>query len=304
MNRKVLDDILSRLGDGVYFVDTERRITSWNQAAARISGYDAEEVIGTCCHDNLLMHVDHEGHSLCRGLCPLAATMQDGKERNADVFLHHKTGHRVPVHVDTVPVRNEDDRIVGAVEIFRELRSGRVSLERLRELESLALLDQVTRLPNRHHLRDELSARLAERDRYGVPFGVMLLDLDDFKDVNDTLGHAAGDELLRAVGKTMTHASRPFDTIGRWGGDEFLGIVRNVNHEQLAEIAERQRRLVNATRLTGHHDAPVTSVGVSIGATLVRPADDVASIVERADRLMYVSKSQGKNHVTLDDASV
>ena len=98
-------ELLDNLTDGVYFVDRERRIVYWNKAAERITGFSKSEVIGCRCLDNILTHVNEEGGNLCHSGCPLAQTIEDGKSRKADVFLHHKDGHRQPVLVGVAPVR-------------------------------------------------------------------------------------------------------------------------------------------------------------------------------------------------------
>ncbi|HEY6837725.1 MAG TPA: PAS domain S-box protein, partial [Geobacteraceae bacterium] len=114
--RKLLDNLY----DGVYFVDRDRLITYWNKGAERISGYTAEEVMGKSCKDSLLVHMDDKGTILCLAGCPLAATMEDRKERRAEVYLHHKDGHRVPVVVRVAPIPDRAGKIIGAVEIFSE----------------------------------------------------------------------------------------------------------------------------------------------------------------------------------------
>jgi PAS domain S-box-containing protein len=91
--------VVDQLYEGVYYVDLGRRIRSWNQGAERLIGFDASDVVGRYCHDNLLNHVDASGQPMCRTLCPLAATMRDGEGREADAFLRHRKGHRVPVWV-------------------------------------------------------------------------------------------------------------------------------------------------------------------------------------------------------------
>jgi PAS domain S-box-containing protein len=111
-------DIVENLYDGVYIVDRERVITYWNKGAERITGYTRERVLGHSCRDNLLNHVTADGVELCLGLCPLAACMQDGVTREADVFVHHADGHRVPVMVRAAPLRDAEGRVVGAVETF------------------------------------------------------------------------------------------------------------------------------------------------------------------------------------------
>ena len=116
IHRRILDEIQ----DGVYFLDTDRRITYWNRGAERITGFKSDEVLGRCCSDNILMHVDHAGLQLCKGHCPAARTIADGSFQEDEVFLHHKQGHRVPVRVRTSPVRDEAGGIIGAVEIFND----------------------------------------------------------------------------------------------------------------------------------------------------------------------------------------
>jgi len=106
--------LLGNLYDGVYFVNRDCRITYWNSGAESIAGYSRSEVVGSRCSDNVLMHVDEDGQCLCQGLmCPLEETMSDGKSRTAEVFLHHRNGHRVPVRVRTqgkVPSRWKSKR--------------------------------------------------------------------------------------------------------------------------------------------------------------------------------------------------
>jgi PAS domain S-box-containing protein len=98
-------DVIDNLYDGVYFVDRERVITFWNKGAERISGYSSQQVIGHSCRDNLLNHVTAHGVQLCQGQCPLAACMEDGRPREADVFLHHADGQRIPILVRAAPMR-------------------------------------------------------------------------------------------------------------------------------------------------------------------------------------------------------
>jgi len=214
-------DLVDNLYDGVYFVDLDRRITYWNRGAERITGYSAAQVVGCRCSDNLLMHVDYLGTGLCGAGCPLAATCLDGRAREAEVFLRHRDGHRVPVQVRASPMRDAEDRIVGAVEVFTD-RSTQSDLEhRAEELRRMALLDHLTEVANRRYLEMLIESRLAELERYGWPLGVLFVDVDHFKEVNDTYGHTAGDHVLRMVARTLASAARSFDVVGRWGGRSF-----------------------------------------------------------------------------------
>ena len=290
--------LLEHLHDGVYFTDLERRIVYWNRSAEEITGYTAAEVVGSRCSDNILVHVDQNGASLCLGGCPLAAVMADGQSRAAEIFLRHKYGHRVPVSVRASPLRTARGEIVGGVEFFSDVTGQHALRLRMRELEALAMVDALTGLSNRVHLEGELSARIEESLRYGIPFGVLFLDVDHFKDFNDRYGHDVGDRALQVVAATLKACARPFDLFGRWGGEEFVGIIRHIDATGLPALAERVRRLVasSAIAIADRWER----VTVSVGATLYRTGDDLAGTVRRADQLMYRSKEAGRNCVTSD----
>src|ERR1044072_2464378 len=110
--------ILESLPVAVYVVDRERRIMLWNSKAESVSGFLRQEVIGRPCRDNILMHCNEHGAILCGDACPLAETMHYGRAREVEIYMQHKAGHRVPVKVQSVVVRNDSGSIVGAVEVF------------------------------------------------------------------------------------------------------------------------------------------------------------------------------------------
>jgi diguanylate cyclase (GGDEF)-like protein/PAS domain S-box-containing protein len=286
--------LIENLYDGVYFVDRERRITFWNKAAERITGFSKDEVLGTRCFDNLLRHVDDQGNSLCLRGCPLLSTMHDGRLRSASVFLHHKSGQRLPVAVGVAPIADDQGEIIGGVEIFRDNSTAMAALEQLRELQDLAYLDELTRIANRRYLNIFLASKFNEFERHGWPFGVIMADLDLFKQVNDTFGHQVGDAVLKMVAETLLKNCRSFDLVGRWGGEEFLCVLCNpIAEEQLMAIAERLRNLMASTWLT-MPDRSI-KVTISLGITLVRSQDTVETLIQRADALLYRSKTAGRN---------
>jgi diguanylate cyclase (GGDEF)-like protein/PAS domain S-box-containing protein len=292
-----LADVLENLHDGLYFTDTHRVITFWNHAAERITGYTAAEVLGRSCAANILVHVDTDGRSLCRGLCPLAMTMADSVGREAEVFLRHKDGHRVPVLVRTGPLKDRQGQVVGGIELFTDLSNILANNSRVRELEQLALLDNLTQLANRTYLLREIEARFEEMRRYGIPFGLLFMDIDFFKRFNDTYGHDVGDEVLKLVASTFTANSRTFDVYGRWGGEEFVGVVRNIDADNLEALGNRMRVLVNQSFLM--HDEARLGVSISLGATVAHRDDTAESLIKRADTLLYRSKKEGRNRLTL-----
>jgi diguanylate cyclase (GGDEF)-like protein/PAS domain S-box-containing protein len=290
------EDLLENMYDGLYVVDRDRKILYWNKAAERITGFKADDVIGSHCFDNMLIHVDGDGTSLCKGMCPLTATIKDGVPRETEVYLHHKDGHRVPVLVRVTPQRDQIGKIIGGIELFSDLSNGEAIRLRIAELEKLAFLDSLTLLANRRYIDLELERHLSEMSRYGPSFGVLLMDIDHFKVFNDTYGHEVGDRVLKTVAQSLLHNARPFDVYGRWGGEEFIGIIRNVDMTALTKIGARIRALVEQTHVKVAE--ALLHVTISLGATLAAEDDTLQSLMKRADELMYRSKEQGRNCLT------
>lgn len=289
--------LLDNLYDGVYFVDRERRITLWNKAAERITGFTQAEVLGKRCADNVLRHVDERGTSLCEGACPLSYTLSDGQFRSASVFLHHKDGHRLPVAIGVAPITDQRQNIIGAVEIFRDNSATVAALEHLKELEDLAYLDGLTKIANRTYLENFIVGKFNEFRRLGWSFGVILVDVDRFKQVNDTFGHQTGDQVLKMVAQTLVKNCRSFDLVGRWGGEEFICVISKLKDpDQIKVIAERLRALVESAWVS----LPDCSlhVTISLGLTMARLQDSPETLIQRADELMNRSKVTGPNLCT------
>jgi diguanylate cyclase (GGDEF)-like protein/PAS domain S-box-containing protein len=287
---------MDNLHEGVYFVDQDRRITYWNKGAERITGYSAAEVVGTHCADNILVHTDEAGKCLCTSNCPLQEVIQQKcVHRDDQVFLHHKAGHRIPVSVSISLIRDMNGVPIGAAEIFSLTKKTEQDTRLIETLRKETLVDVLTELPNRRHLQMNLTGSLAEYERHGNGFGLVFADVDHFKQFNDTYGHDVGDTVLRFVGNTMANCIRAYDVVGRWGGEEFLAIIRFTDEQQFLQVAEKLRLMVAESFLK--HGPDRLHVTITMGATHVRPGDTVETLVNRADRLMYQGKQAGRNRV-------
>ena len=285
--------ILENLSEAVCGFDLDRSLIYWNRGAERITGFKAEEVLGKKCSMGILMHVDDEGRPLCSSGCMLVDAIRKRAVHNAELFIRHRDGHRLPVSVRFAPLIDDDDQVVGALQVFSEASAGRAASERIRELEKLSFLDPLTNLANRRYTDMSLRGRCADLAKGGPPFGVVLLDIDDLKRINDEYGHDAGDMVLRAVAQTLLLGSRPFDVKGRWGGDEFIAIVSNVEEAGLLQAAERFRALIEATSVQyGDKELRTTA---SVGAAMAVPDEGIRALIRRADQKLYESKSRGKN---------
>ncbi|MGC1375234.1 MAG: GGDEF domain-containing protein [Anaerolineales bacterium] len=292
-------NIIDNLYDGVYFVDRERVITYWNKGAERITGYTSQRVVGHSCRDNLLNHVNADGVQLCLSKCPLAICMETGSAQEADAFLHHADGHRIPVLIRAAPLRDDDGNIIGAVETFTGDVGNATVREELRELRRMAQMDKLTNIGNREFIEGRLRAAIAELEHQPeIAVGLLFMDIDHFKECNDSYGHDVGDRMLSMVAATLRHNLRNSDVVGRWAGDEFLNILYDVaTLETLKSVSEKLRMLVEFSRLD--FGAESLTVTISAGATLLLPTDTPESVVRRADELLYQSKHAGGNQVSV-----
>ncbi|RYE85150.1 MAG: GGDEF domain-containing protein [Hyphomicrobiales bacterium] len=166
---------------------------------------------------------------------------------------------------------------------------------RTKEMEQAALTDGLTGLANRRHFDDALDQQLSAFDRSAEPLGLMILDLDHFKSINDTHGHDVGDEVLRKVSKCLMDYTRHHDTVARLGGEEFAVVVPNMSPRDLGDFADRLRLAVERLRIqSGNVRLRIT---MSIGLAEARPGENAASLYKRADINLYNAKQSGRNRI-------
>lgn len=290
-------DILNGLADGVYFVDVDRRITFWSRGAERITGYAEGEALGFAVAHRLLSPLDAAGRDICEHGCPLAATLADGKPREMEVFIRHAGGQRVPVLIRDLALRDSDEKIVGAVEtlidhpvVLAGHKSGPAG-------EFQTLRDSLTGVGSRRFIEGRIEASLAELQRHGVPSAVVLCDIDGFAEFNRIHGKDIGDSVLAMVAQTLQRNLRGSDSVGRWGGEQFLAVLQHVDGVRAAAVADKLRMLVERSTLSAKGGS--LHVTVSVGATMIRADDLEGAIVERVSQALASSKSGGRNCVTL-----
>jgi len=292
--------ILDSISDGVYVTTAEREIVYWNAAAERITGYSPADVIGSHCYDDILVHTSLDGKRLCMDGCPLRDCIEHGTERTvSEVFLKRKDGERLAVYVKTSTFESEG-RTMG-VEVFGELKdvAGEALTARVQELSDSSITDTLTGLFNRRYFDAAIEQSFAMYKRLGRRYGVLYLDVDAFKSINDTLGHAGGDEALRFVADILASNARTMDVTARYGGDEFTVICPVSTAEELEAYGRRLVRLVEESRLATTDDAGLT-LTVSTGGTLVDERDaDAFTALNRADLAMYEAKGAGGDDVVV-----
>jgi diguanylate cyclase (GGDEF)-like protein/PAS domain S-box-containing protein len=264
--RAHVEATLDCLADAVLSTDLDGRITYLNQAAEALTGWSRQEADG-------------------RPVGEVVKTVGLG----ADCVLIRRDGHQTEIEHSTTSIFDVDGQARGTVMVFRDAGTAR---ELTRHLSHLAEHDALTDLPNRLLLNDRLTRAIALAERHHKPLAVLFLDVDGFKAVNDSLGHAAGDAILRSIAARLGAAIRKSDTVSRYSGDEFVIVLPEI--EQGDDAAVVARKLVRAASGPHRIEARNVTVTASVGIALY-PDDgrDAETLIKHADAAMYDAKRTG-----------
>jgi len=300
MNTGVLDEnllgILDAVSDGVYVTTGERKIVFWSKGAERITGYSSDEVLNGHCYDNILIHTDVLGKNLCFDGCPLQKYIGTGERQEAkEVFLKRKDGERLAVYIKALVLQVGDERY--GVEIFGELESVATCAltEQLRQSSDALVIDQLTGLYNRPYLDTILRGQYALFKRYFQRFGFVVIDVDKFKDINDTFGRLAGDEALKFVASVLQSTMRSTDFLARFGGDEFAILCPFVELDGIEQLGKRIVEQVHHKDVSSPADPKrAIELTVSVGGATVDNNDMLATdIITRAQEAISRVKRDG-----------
>jgi len=300
MNVGVLDkslrEILDAVSDGVYVTTGEREIVFRSKRAERITGYSSDEVLNRHCYDNILVHTDVLGKNLCFDGCPLQKCIETGERQEVkEVFLKRKNGERLGVYVKGSVLQVGEERY--GVEVFGELQSvaGSALAEWLKQLSDASIVDQLTGLYNRRYIDTILDQQYELFKRHFQRFGLVMIDVDKFKSINDSFGHLAGDEALKFVASVLQRAMRSMDFLARFGDDEFIIVCPLIELEGVEKLSERIVGLVHRSVLSSPESQKnVIEVSVSVGGSMLDYKDKSASdVIARADEALYRVKRDG-----------
>ncbi len=276
--------VLESLPHGVYLVNRERKVLLWNDGAERITGYLRHEVIGRSCLDCLLLYCDENDVLLCGAECPLARSMRDARPWEADVFLRHKDGMRVPVHVHVAPVRDPDGNVIGVATSFDErvLLPDWEAYARSRAVQDH--IDGVTGIPDRESALRHLAASIEDFHEDQIPFGVLTIALKGLEELGQSHGIKAAEAMLSLVARTIVKNLHPRDMVGRWAGDRLVVVLANCPASALSRVAGMLARIIAVTALPWWGDR--ISVKAAIGGTAGRPDDTTESLTGRAEQAL------------------
>jgi diguanylate cyclase (GGDEF)-like protein/PAS domain S-box-containing protein len=283
--------IIEHAADAFFVYDAGGRIFDVNRRACGTLGYTREELLS-------LSMTDVEAILLPEGIAGLWRRLASGEPVTTEGAHRRKDGTAFPVEIRVALLGEVAGRRL-ALSIARDI-TGRRALEE--RLSHQALHDPLTGLPNRALLMDRLEHAVARAHRRKTPLTVLFLDLDDFKAVNDALGHECGDRLLEEVGRRLDSGARSSDTVARLGGDEFVVLLEDIGDEREATLAaDRMRKDLEVPFEVGGRELSVTaSIGVAVGPS---SGDGPRELLRNADLAMYRAKGNGKNrHEVYDPA--
>jgi diguanylate cyclase (GGDEF)-like protein/PAS domain S-box-containing protein len=291
--RRRLQSILGSVGDGVYGVDSRGVIQFVNPAALDILGYDApDDLVGAVAHERF-HHSYEDGTAVPRSACFLSQCYAQGSQVPGWQTVFWTAGKRpVPVECTVHPMQ-VDGRREGSVVAFRDISARRMLEE---ELRWQASHDALTKMHNRAWFETQLEQEIARLKRTDHVSLLLFLDLDRFKYINDTAGHAAGDQLLIEIGRRMSSRLRASDHIARMGGDEYALILRNINAAEIHHVADEFRKVIGA--LPFAYGGKNYRVGTSIGvARLDQHTASSSDAMAAADVALHTAKRQGRNQI-------
>ena len=283
---------LASIADAVITVDTSGRVEFLNPVAERLTGWRNEDA--RRCPVSTVFSVMDESTGL-EVPDPVARALRDGciVEPDGNVVLRRRSDAPVAIDHSVAPIRDRMGEVVGAVLVFHDMSRERQYATRLAHLASH---DPLTGLLNRREFERRLSMALVDGTQLGVNHAVLYLDLDQFKLVNDTCGHAAGDELLRQIAVLLRPRLREGDTLARLGGDEFGVLLEHCAAAPALHIAQMLRTAVADFRFVWKDRA--FNVGVSVGVVNVSDASQtLAAVLSAADAACYMAKDNGRNRV-------
>ena len=276
--------------DAFFIHDRQGKILDCNTEACRALGYAREELLSMTVGDMTVRLLSEEEREARRGETLWERVMRGapgqvvGFDQNE---LQRKDGSTFPVEVGVGSLQYGEERA-----IFATARDITVRRELEKKLRHEALHDPLTKLPNRALFTDRLEHALTQMKRRGGSVAVLFLDLDDFKGVNDTLGHEAGDQLLISFGRRLRASVRDADTVARLAGDEFTVLLEHLNGEDEAILVVE--RIMNSiktpARVKGRQVPITTSIGVAYSDSIADPGE----ILNNADNAMYRAKNTGK----------
>ncbi len=275
-------NILDGLQIGVSVLDLQKKIVFWSDGAEQITGYSRIDVLGHPCTDNILLHCNQICCEMCIDKCPIAGALRAAKPVEAVSFIHHKSGHRTPVHTWAIPLRDKHGSIIGVIQTFE----GEVAINgpdpNDQSMKERGWLDNTTGLPNQMMMLSHLRETLGSFTELHIPFGVVEVQVQELNQLRARYGQEAATSLLQVLARTLRNTVWPSDFVGRWNESQFMAILCGCGENALQAVTGRMRRMMSSASIIWWGEE--LSAKVSIGCASAVSGDSVDSLMQRAQQ--------------------
>jgi len=236
---EIYRDILDGLRIGVIVLDLQKKIVFWSDGAEQITGYARIDVLGHSCVENILLHCNQTSCEMCVERCPIASALGNAKPVEAMSFIHHKSGHRIPVRTWAIPLRDKSGSIIGIIQTFEPEFATAGPDPNDRSMKEHGWLDEITGLPNQAMMQSHLRETLGTFTEVRLPFGIVCLEVHNLGRFRSRYGQGATRSILEALARTLRNTVWPTDFVGVWGDGQFLSILMGCSEEALQTASQR-----------------------------------------------------------------
>lgn len=288
------EKLIDAMHDGVVFVDSQARITLWSTGAERLTGVSGEAATGRIFTPSLLDMVTHGDQTLADNACPVAKALVTNTQLRKRLQIMGRQGQHVAVDLHAIPVHSPDGKVQGATVLLHDAQPEASLEEKCEALHAEVTKDPMTKVANRAEFDRMLALFIEAHQQAGQPCSLVMVDIDHFKNINDTYGHQAGDEAIIALANLLSTMCRSGDLVARYGGEEFAVLCADCTNADGARRAEQLRRKLAEVQHAYLGNKRITA---SFGVTELQAGDTPETMLRRSDRALLMAKEQGRNQV-------
>ncbi|MEJ5166239.1 MAG: diguanylate cyclase [Thermoanaerobaculia bacterium] len=287
LKNHLLKNLIENTSLGVFILNEKKEVVLWSRGAKKITGFSFSEVLGKKMEDFTIIEIYYKKKEINFEKFLEAYNEKEKTDSNLS-YIRHKEKYRFPIEIQLLKVSDEKSGRIFFCGIFKIHDLVVYTKKLINSLKKRANQDFLTKLPNRRFLEFIINKKIQEFKRFSTNFGIILFDINNFKEINDNFGHSTGDNVLREFSKTIKLNLRECDIFGRWGGDEFIAIILMVKKSQLKKISDNFIKIIGKKLFNEKKGG--FYIAVSAGFTLVQKEDDLGCLIDRADKNMYRKK--------------
>ncbi|MEM8946479.1 MAG: diguanylate cyclase [Planctomycetota bacterium] len=288
------EKLIEAMHDGVVFVDSQARITLWSAGSERLTGVSGEAAVGRILTPSLLDMCIVAEQRMEDDACPVAKALLTATQLRKRILIMGRQGRHIAVDLHAIPVHSPDGKVLGATVLLHDAQPEASLEEKCEALHAEVTKDPLTKVANRAEFDRMLALFIEAHQQAGQPCSLVMVDIDHFKNINDTYGHQAGDEAIISLANLLSSMCRAGDLVARYGGEEFAVLCADCSNADGARRAEQLRRKLSELPHSCLGNKRITA---SFGVTELQAGDTPETMLRRSDRALLLAKEQGRNQV-------